>query len=119
MQKLVYCRLIDAEHALDPQYAQRERRWKICSSRNRTRRTALGDRRYAGARSGSVDIVVVDSVGADAKAEIEGEMAMHRWGLHARLMSKHCANSLPISIVQHAWSIFINQSAHEDGNPTV
>ena len=81
---------IDAEHALDPQYAQRlgvkVEELLISQPDNGEQALEISDMLV---RSGSVDVVVVDSVAAlTPKAEIEGEMGEPQMGLQARLMSQ-------------------------------
>ena len=81
---------IDAEHALDPQYAQKlgVNVGELLISQPDTGEQALEIADML-VRSGSVDIVVVDSVAALVpKAEIEGEMGDSHMGLQARLMSQ-------------------------------
>ena len=81
---------IDAEHALDPQYAQKlgVNVPELLISQPDTGEQALEIADML-VRSGSVDIVVVDSVAAlTPKAEIEGEMGDSHMGLQARLMSQ-------------------------------
>jgi recombination protein RecA len=81
---------VDAEHALDPIYAQKvgvdvE---NLLISQPDTGEQALEITDLL-VRSGAVDIVVIDSVAAlTPKAEIEGEMGDHHVGLQARLMSQ-------------------------------
>jgi len=81
---------IDAEHALDPQYAQKlgcnVSELLISQPDNGEQALEIADMLV---RSGSVDVVVVDSVAAlTPKAEIEGEMGEPQMGLQARLMSQ-------------------------------
>jgi recombination protein RecA len=81
---------IDAEHALDPQYAQKlgVNVGDLLISQPDTGEQALEIADML-VRSGSVDIVVIDSVAAlTPKAEIEGEMGEPQMGLQARLMSQ-------------------------------
>ena len=81
---------IDAEHALDPQYAQKigVNVSELLISQPDTGEQALEICDML-VRSGSVDIVVIDSVAAlTPKAEIEGEMGDQLPGLQARLMSQ-------------------------------
>ena len=91
MQKLGgTCAFIDAEHALDIQYAQRlgVNIGDVLISQPDTGEQAL-EITDALVRSGSVDLIVVDSVAAlTPKAEIEGEMGDSKMGLQARLMSQ-------------------------------
>ncbi len=81
---------IDAEHALDPGYAQKlgVNVADLLISQPDTGEQALEIADML-VRSGSVDLVVVDSVAAlTPRAEIEGEMGDNHMGLHARLMSQ-------------------------------
>ena len=84
------CAFIDAEHALDPLYAQNlgVNIDDLLISQPDTGEPAL-ESCDMGGRSGAVDVVIVDSVAAlTPKAEIEGEMGDHHVGLQARLMSQ-------------------------------
>lgn len=102
---------IDAEHALDPIYAQKlgvnidelyvsqpdngEQALDICETL---------------VKSGAVDIVVVDSVAAlTPKAEIDGEMGDSHMGLQARLMSQALRKITAITSKSNTCVIFINQ----------
>ena len=91
MQKLSgVCAFIDAEHALDVQYAQKlgVNLQDLLISQPDTGEQAL-EIVDSLVRSGAVDLVVVDSVAAlTPKAEIEGEMGDSLPGLQARLMSQ-------------------------------
>ena len=81
---------IDAEHALDPAYAEKlgVQIDDLLVSQPDTGEQALEIADML-VRSGAVDVVVVDSVAAlTPKAEIEGEMGDSHMGLHARLMSQ-------------------------------
>ena len=102
---------IDAEHALDPQYAQKlgVNVSELLISQPDTGEQALEIADML-VRSGSVDIVVVDSVAALVpKAEIEGEMGDSHMGLHARLMSQ-ALRKLTANIKRtNTLVIFINQ----------
>ncbi len=102
---------IDAEHALDPQYAQKlgVNVGELLISQPDTGEQALEIADML-VRSGSVDIVVVDSVAALVpKAEIEGEMGDSHMGLQARLMSQ-ALRKLPGNIKRtNTMVIFINQ----------
>lgn len=108
---------IDAEHALDPTYAARlgvdiknlyvsqpdtgEQGLEICESL---------------VRSGSVDIVVIDSVAAlTPKAEIDGEMGDNHVGLQARLMSQALRKLAGITSKTKTCVIFINQLREKVG----
>jgi len=84
------CAFIDAEHALDAQYAQKlgVNLSDLLISQPDTGEQAL-EIADALVRSGSVDLIVIDSVAAlTPKAEIEGEMGDSLPGLQARLMSQ-------------------------------
>ncbi len=108
---------IDAEHALDPNYAQKlgvdlgelyisqpdtgEQALEICESL---------------VRSGAVDIVVIDSVAAlTPKAEIEGEMGDSFIGLQARLMSQALRKLTGITNKSKTCVVFINQLREKVG----
>ncbi|MDT3705441.1 MAG: recombinase RecA [Thiobacillus sp.] len=102
---------IDAEHALDPSYAQKlgVDVDNLLVSQPDTGEQALEIADML-VRSGSVDVVVVDSVAAlTPKAEIEGEMGDSHMGLHARLMSQ-ALRKLTANIKRtNTLVIFINQ----------
>jgi len=102
---------IDAEHALDPQYAQKlgVQVSDLLISQPDTGEQALEIADML-VRSGSVDIVVIDSVAAlTPKAEIEGEMGDSHMGLQARLMSQ-ALRKLTANIKRtNTLVIFINQ----------
>lgn len=112
MQKLGgACAFIDAEHALDIQYAQRlgVNIGDVLISQPDTGEQAL-EITDALVRSGSVDLIVVDSVAAlTPKSEIEGDMGDALPGLQARLMSQ-ALRKLTGSITRtKSMVIFINQ----------
>ena len=102
---------IDAEHALDPQYAQKlgveVENLLISQPDNGEQALEITDMLV---RSASVDVVVIDSVAAlTPKAEIEGEMGDAQMGLHARLMSQ-ALRKLTANIKRsNTLVIFINQ----------
>ena len=102
---------IDAEHALDPVYAQKlgVKLDDLLISQPDTGEQALEIADML-VRSGSVDVVVIDSVAALVpKAEIEGEMGDSLPGLHARLMSQ-ALRKLTANINRtNTLVIFINQ----------
>lgn len=84
------CAFIDAEHALDPIYAQKlgVNTNELLISQPDTGEQAL-EICDALVRSGAVNVIIVDSVAAlTPKAEIEGEMGDSHVGLQARLMSQ-------------------------------
>lgn len=116
---------IDAEHALDPQYAKAlgvdidnlivsqpdtgEQALEICE---------------ALVRSGAIDIIVIDSVAALVpKAEIDGEMGDAHVGLQARLMSQALRKLAGVISKSHTTAVFINQLREKVGvmfgNPEV
>ena len=120
-----YAAFIDAEHALDPEYAKHlgvdvddllisqpdtgEQALEICD---------------ALVRSGAIDIIVIDSVAALVpRAEIEGEMGDSHVGLQARLMSQALRILTGIISKSHTSTIFINQIREKVGvmfgNPEV
>lgn len=105
------CAFIDAEHALDMQYAQKlgVRVKDLYISQPDTGEQAL-EIVDSLVRSGSVDLVVVDSVAAlTPRAEIEGDMGDQMPGLQARLMSQ-ALRKLTASIKKtNCMVIFINQ----------
>ena len=102
---------IDAEHALDPQYAAKLgvniNDLLISQPDNGEQALEIADMLV---RSGSVDIVVIDSVAAlTPRAEIEGEMGDSHMGLQARLMSQ-ALRKLTANIKRsNTLVIFINQ----------
>jgi recombination protein RecA len=102
---------IDAEHALDPQYAQKlgVNVSELLISQPDTGEQALEICDML-VRSGSVDIVVIDSVAAlTPKAEIEGEMGDQLPGLQARLMSQALRKLTGNIKRTNTLVIFINQ----------
>ena len=102
---------VDAEHALDPIYAERlgVNVDELLISQPDTGEQALEITDML-VRSGAVDVIVVDSVAAlTPKAEIEGEMGDSHVGLHARLMSQ-ALRKLTANIKRsNCMVIFINQ----------
>ncbi len=102
---------IDAEHALDPVYAQKlgVDTANLLISQPDTGEQALEIADML-VRSGSVDIVVIDSVAAlTPKAEIEGEMGDSHMGLQARLMSQALRKLTGNIKRTNTLVIFINQ----------
>ncbi len=105
------CAFIDAEHALDTAYAQKlgVNLQELLISQPDTGEQAL-EIVDALVRSGSVDLVVVDSVAAlTPKAEIEGEMGDSLPGLQARLMSQALRKLTATIKKTNTMVIFINQ----------
>lgn len=105
------CAFIDAEHAMDPEYAAKlgvktdellisqpdngEQALEICDSL---------------VRSGKVDVIVIDSVAAlTPKDEIEGDVGAHHVGKQARLMSQALRKLTAIASKSKTVIIFINQ----------
>ena len=116
---------IDAEHALDPVYAQSlgVNIDELLLSQPDTGEQAL-EICEALVRSGAVDIVVIDSVAALVpKAEIEGEMGDSHVGLQARLMSQALRKLSGAISKSKTTAIFINQIREKVGvmfgNPEV
>ena len=112
-----YAAFIDAEHALDPEYARHlgvdidnllisqpdtgEQALEICD---------------ALVRSGAIDIIVIDSVAALVpKAEIEGDMCDSHVGLQARLMSQALRKLTGIISKSRTATVFINQIREKVG----
>ncbi len=112
MQKLKgTCAFIDAEHALDVQYAQKlgVNLADLLISQPDTGEQAL-EITEALVRSGSVDLIVIDSVAAlTPKAEIEGDMGDSLPGLQARLMSQALRKLTATIKRANCMVIFINQ----------
>jgi len=105
------CAFIDAEHALDAQYAQKlgVNLQELLISQPDTGEQAL-EIVDALVRSGSVELIVIDSVAAlTPKAEIEGEMGDSLPGLQARLMSQALRKLTATIKRTNCLVIFINQ----------
>lgn len=116
---------IDAEHALDPVYAKGlgVDVDSLLVSQPDNGEDALSITE-ALARSGALDIIVVDSVAALVpRAEIEGEMGDSHVGLHARLMSQALRKLTSVIAKSNTLVIFINQLREKVGvmygNPEV
>lgn len=108
---------IDAEHALDPQYAKRlgvdVENLLISQPDNGEQALDIAE---ALVRSGAIDVIVIDSVAALVpKAEIEGEMGDSHVGLHARLMSQALRKLTGIISKSKTTTIFINQIREKIG----
>jgi recombination protein RecA len=102
---------VDAEHALDPEYAKRigVKVDQLLISQPDTGEQAL-DIVESLVKSGGLDVIVVDSVAAlTARAEIEGEMDQQHVGLQARLMSHALRKLAGIVSKSKTTVIFINQ----------
>lgn len=116
---------IDAEHALDPEYAKAlgVDLDSLIVAQPDTGEQAL-EILEALVRSGAIDVAVVDSVAALVpKAEIDGEMGDSHVGLHARLMSQALRKLAGIIKKSNTAAIFINQLREKVGvmygNPEV
>jgi recombination protein RecA len=108
---------IDAEHALDPEYAQKlgVDTEALLVSQPDTGEQALEIMDML-IRSGAIDIVVVDSVAALVpKAEIEGEMGDSHVGLQARLMSQALRKITGAVSQTKTTAVFINQLREKVG----
>jgi recombination protein RecA len=102
---------VDAEHALDPDYAARIglNTKELLISQPDTGEQAL-DIVEALVRSGKIDVIVVDSVAAlTPRAEIEGEMGDQHIGLQARLMSQALRKLTAITHRANTTILFLNQ----------
>lgn len=111
------CAFIDAEHALDPVYAQNVgiNIKDLIISQPDYGEQAL-DIAEMLIRSGAVDLLVIDSVAALVpKAELEGDMGDHHVGVHARLLSQALRKLTPIVHKSKTVLIFINQIRHKIG----
>ena len=105
------CAFVDAEHALDPDYAGKlgVNVDDLLVSPAGHRRAGPGNHRHAGALN-AVDVIIVDSVAALVpKAEIEGEMGDAHVGLQARLMSQALRKITGNIKNANCLVIFINQ----------
>lgn len=108
---------IDAEHALDPQYAGKIgvdiENLYISQPDNGEQALEITETMV---RSGAIDIVVIDSVAALVpKAEIEGDMGDSHMGLQARLMSQALRKLTSVISKSHCIVIFINQLREKIG----
>lgn len=105
------CAFIDAEHAMDPEYAKNlgVKLDELLISQPDTGEQAL-EIVESLVRSGKIDVIVVDSVAAlTPKDEIEGEMGAHHVGKQARLMSQALRKLTSIAAKSKTVIIFINQ----------
>ncbi|QGU02227.1 recombinase A [Corynebacterium kalinowskii] len=108
---------IDAEHALDPDYA---RKLGVDTDQLLVSQPDTGEQALEIAdmlvRSGAIDIIVIDSVAAlTPKAEIEGEMGDSHVGLQARLMSQALRKMTGALYNSGTTAIFINQLREKIG----
>ncbi len=109
--------VVDAEHALDPEYAKAlgVNTDDLLVSQPDTGEQALEITEQL-VRSGAIDVIVVDSVAALVpKAEIEGEMGDSHMGLQARLMSQALRKLTGIVSKTKSVVIFINQMRQKIG----
>lgn len=105
------CAVIDAEHAMDPEYAKNlgVKLDELLISQPDHGEQAL-EIVESLVRSGKIDVIVVDSVAAlTPKDEIEGEMGAHHVGKQARLMSQALRKLTAIAARSKTVVIFINQ----------
>ncbi|MFZ1987846.1 MAG: recombinase RecA [Minisyncoccia bacterium] len=105
------CAFVDAEHALDPEYARRigVKLDELLISQPDTGEQAL-EIVESLVRSGNIDMIVVDSVAAlTPKDEIEGDMGQAQMGKQARLMSQALRKLTAITAKSKTIIIFINQ----------
>jgi recombination protein RecA len=105
------CAFIDAEHALDPDYAKRlgVKTEELLISQPDTGEQALGIVESL-VHSGKMDVIVIDSVAAlTPKDEIEGDMGAYHVGKQARLMSQALRKLTSIVAKSKTVVIFINQ----------
>ncbi len=105
------CAFIDAEHAMDPEYAKRlgvkTDQLLISQPDNGEQALEIVDSLV---RSGKIDVIVIDSVAAlTPKDEIEGDMGAHHVGKQARLMSQALRKLTAIVAKSKTIVIFINQ----------
>lgn len=108
---------IDAEHALDPMYAERLgvdlKNLYVSQPDNGEQALDITEQLI---RSGGVDVIVVDSVAAlTPKAEIDGEMGESHIGLQARLMSQALRKLASITSKSNTCVVFINQLREKVG----
>jgi len=111
------CGFIDAEHALDIQYARalgvRTEDLLVSQPDHGEQALEIADTL---ARTGSVGLVVIDSVAALVpKAELEGDMGDQHMGLQARLMSQAMRKISGVAHQTNTTIVFINQLRHKIG----
>jgi recombination protein RecA len=105
------CSFIDAEHAIDPEYAKKlgVDIDNLLISQPDTGEQAL-EITESLVRSGKIDVIVIDSVAAlTPKDEIEGDMGAHHVGKQARLMSQALRKLTALTAKTNTMIIFINQ----------
>ena len=111
------CAFIDAEHALDPEYAHKlgvnTDELLVSQPDNGEQALEIADTLV---RSGALELVVIDSVAAlTPRAEIEGEMGDSHVGLQARLMSQALRKMTGALSTANTTCIFINQLREKIG----
>jgi len=111
------CAFVDAEHALDPDYAKRlgvdTDALLVSQPDNGEQALEIADMLV---RSGALDLIVIDSVAAlTPRAEIEGEMGDSHVGLQARLMSQALRKMTGALSGSGTTAIFINQLREKIG----
>ncbi|MGA4507645.1 recombinase RecA [Propionibacteriaceae bacterium G1746] len=111
------CAFIDAEHALDPDYAKKlgvdTDALLVSQPDNGEQALEIADTLV---RSGALTLIVIDSVAAlTPRAEIEGEMGDNHVGLHARLMSQALRKMAGALSGAGTTAIFINQLREKIG----
>tara|TARA_B100002019_G_C21272131_1_gene602980 strand:- start:2802 stop:3809 length:1008 start_codon:yes stop_codon:yes gene_type:complete len=111
------CAFIDAEHALDPVYAENigvdTENLYVAQPDNGEQALEIAEKLVS---SGAIDVIIVDSVAAlTPKAEIQGEMGDSHVGLQARLMSQALRKLTSIVKKENSLCIFINQIRHKIG----
>lgn len=111
------CAFIDAEHALDPQYATKI---GVCREDLLIAQPDYGEQALdivdTLARTGGLGMIVIDSVAAlIPRAELEGEMGDQHLGLQARLMSQAMRKISGIAHQTNTAVVFINQLRHKIG----
>jgi len=112
-----YAAFIDAEHAMDPEYAKKlgVDTDNLLISQPDTGEQAL-DITETLVRSGALDVIVIDSVAALVpKAELDGDMGDSHMGLQARLMSQALRKLTGTVAKSRTSVIFINQIRHKIG----
>ena len=111
------CAFIDAEHAMDPDYAKRigVDVDNLLISQPDSGEQALQIVETL-VKSGNIDVIVVDSVAAlTPQREIEGEIGDQHMGLQARLMSQACRKLSGIMAKSNTMVIFLNQTRMKIG----
>ena len=111
------CAFVDAEHAMDPDYAKRVgvNVDDLLISQPDSGEQALQIVETL-VKTGTIDVIVVDSVAAlTPRVEIEGEIGDQHMGLQARLMSQACRKLSGIMAKSNTMVIFLNQTRMKIG----